>query len=196
MIPASLSIRTARTLAVLALAAVMSGCLGGNEHEITPSRPAILSFTATPATIAAGGSTVLAWNVTGADTISIAPGLGQVSGTSISIRPVATTTYVLTARNAGGTSTSSVTVTLSAAPAGLTYATNPASYPAGVTIAPNLPSSTGGAITSYAVSPALPAGLSLDPTTGAITGTPAAETATATYTVTGSNAAGVTTVAL
>lgn len=197
MIPASLSIHPARTLAVLALAAGMSGCFGGNEHEITPSRPAILSFTATPATVAPGGSTVLAWNVTGADTVSIAPGIGQVTGTSIAIRPVGTTTYVLTARNAGGSSSTSVTVTVGAAPpAGLTYAQNPATYTAGVAITPNVPSSTGGAIISYGVIPDLPAGLSLHPTTGVLSGTPAAESATATYTVTAVNATGSTTAAL
>lgn len=197
MIPASSSNRPARTLAVVALAAGLSGCFGGNEHEITPPRPAILSFTATPSTVAPGGSTVLAWNVTGADTVTIAPGIGQVTGTTITIRPVGTTTYVLSARNAGGTSSTSVTVTVGAAPpAGLTYAQNPATYTAGVAITPNVPSSSGGAVVSYAVSPDLPTGLSLDPATGIISGTPAIPTDTAAYTVTATNATGSTTAAL
>ncbi len=49
-------------------------------------------------------------------------------------------------------------------------------------------------MTSYTVAPALPAGLSLDTTTGVISGTPSAVTAQATYTVTGSNAGGNSTV--
>jgi len=65
-----------------------------------------------------------------------------------------------------------------------------------VPIAPNSPTSTGGAVTSYSVSPALPAGLSLSTTTGIISGTPATATATASYTVTASNAAGSTTATL
>ncbi|MCI0152194.1 Ig domain-containing protein, partial [Paraburkholderia sediminicola] len=75
-------------------------------------------------------------------------------------------------------------------PAGLTYFQTPVAYPLGVEIAPNLPSSGGGPITLYSVSPALPVGLSLNPQTGIITGTPTAVTAPALYTVTGSNAAG------
>jgi hypothetical protein len=77
------------------------------------------------------------------------------------------------------------------APAGLTYST-PVTYFVGTAIAPNDPSSTGGAVALYTVSPALPAGLSLDASTGRISGTPTAQTAAATYTVTASNAIGST----
>ena len=175
----------------------LSGCFSGAEHEVTPSRPVIRSFTAAPSTVAPGGSSVLSWTVTGATTLSIAPGLGQVTGTSVSVRVTATTTYTLTATNAGGTSSTSVTVNVgSAPPTGLAYSQNPATYTAGVAIIPNAPSSTGGAITSYAVSPALPAGLVLNGTTGVISGTPGAAAATAVYTVTGSNATGSTTAGL
>jgi Putative Ig domain len=47
-----------------------------------------------------------------------------------------------------------------------------------------------GAVTSYAVSPSLPAGLTLSTSSGAISGTPTAVTAQATYTVTASNTGG------
>ncbi|MGA8731062.1 MAG: putative Ig domain-containing protein, partial [Terracidiphilus sp.] len=50
-----------------------------------------------------------------------------------------------------------------------------------------------GTVTSYAVSPALPAGLSLDSLTGVISGTPSALAAKASYTVSASNSAGSTT---
>ncbi len=82
------------------------------------------------------------------------------------------------------------------APTSLAYATNPASYVAGVTITPNSPTASGGAIDSYGVSPALPTGLSLDTKTGIITGTPSTVSSTATYTVTGTNATGSTTASL
>ncbi len=184
-------------LATLAVALGTSGCFGGNEHEVTPSRPVIRSFTASPASVATGGTTVLSWTVTDATSLSIAPGLGAVTGTSVTVRPLATTTYTLSATNAGGTSTASVTVTVGGTlPAGLTYSQNPATYATGVAITPNVPSSTGGAITSYGVSPALPSGLALDVSTGVISGTPTVASATAVYTVTGSNVAGSTTAAL
>lgn len=50
-----------------------------------------------------------------------------------------------------------------------------------------------GSVTSYSVSPALPAGLSLNSTTGVISGTPTVATAQASYTVTASNSGGSTT---
>ncbi len=81
-------------------------------------------------------------------------------------------------------------------PTGLTYSMNPAVYTKGIAITPNTPSSSGGAVVSYAVTPALPAGLSLDASTGVISGTPTAAAATADYTVTAANSAGSTTVAV
>lgn len=83
------------------------------------------------------------------------------------------------------------------APTSLSYATNPASYPTGSAITANNPSNSGGTPTSYSVAPALPAGLSLNTSTGAITGTPTAPgTQAAIYVVTATNAGGSTTVNL
>jgi hypothetical protein len=82
------------------------------------------------------------------------------------------------------------------APSALTYSSNPAVYTTGSAITRNTPSSGGGAVASYSVSPPLPAGLSLNTSTGAITGTPTAATAMATYTITATNSAGHTTVGL
>jgi hypothetical protein len=81
-------------------------------------------------------------------------------------------------------------------PSGLTYATNPATYTVGVAITANSPNSSGGSIDSYAVSPALPAGLSMATSSGIITGTPTAASSATTYTVTATNANGNTTVSL
>ena len=50
--------------------------------------------------------------------------------------------------------------------------------------------STGGAIASFAISPAAPAGMSFSTTTGAFTGTPTTVAAATVYTVTGTNATG------
>jgi chitodextrinase len=73
--------------------------------------PKILSFTALPVTIAAGGNSTLSWNVTGATTLSIS-GIGAVTGTSKTVAPTSNTTYVLTATNASGSATASTTVTI------------------------------------------------------------------------------------
>ena len=84
-------------------------------------------------------------------------------------------------------------VTQTIPPGNLTYSANPATYTKGVAITANRPSSSGGAVVSYSVSPSLPPGLSVDTGTGAITGTPTTVTATASYVITATNSAGDTT---
>jgi N-acetylneuraminic acid mutarotase len=117
---------------------------------------------------------------------------GIISGTPTAITPMAV--YVVTATNTGGSTTANLTLTVKdQAPANLAYATNPSSYTINQPIQPNVPSNTGGAITSYTVSPALPTGLTLSATTGVISGTPTLNTPQATYVITGSNATASTT---
>ena len=77
-------------------------------------------------------------------------------------------------------------------PSGLTYSTNPATYVKGAAVSANVPSSSGGAVVFYSVSPALPDGLRLDGTTGIISGTPTAATPTTSYVVTATNSGGFT----
>ncbi len=62
----------------------------------------------------------------------------------------------------------------------------------GQAITPDAPSVTG-TVSAYAISPQLPAGLALSTSTGVISGTPTAVSATAAYTVTASNSSGSTT---
>lgn len=87
----------------------------------------------------------------------------------------------------GGSSTTAVTP----APSDLSYPTPPA-FTLGQPIAALTPS-VSGAVTGYAVTPALPAGLSINATSGVISGTPTAVAAQANYTVTASNSSGDTT---
>ena len=138
---------------------------------------------------------------------------GVISGTPI--KATATTTYTITASNAAGFTTAPLTITVNiAAPAGLAYSSPTAYYTVGVPIPENVPTSTGGAPTTYGVSPnvtyaysvtpALPAGLTMSITTtpvspvaGVISGTPTAlAIGTGTYTVRASNPAGYTTATL
>ncbi len=81
-----------------------------------------------------------------------------------------------------------------APPSALSYA-SPLQATAGTAIAPLSPTVTG-SVSSYSVSPALPAGLTLNTTTGVISGTPSAATAQATYTVAAANSAGSATFGL
>jgi hypothetical protein len=74
----------------------------------------------------------------------------------------------------------------------LSYSTPSAVYTINAVIAANVPTVTG-TVTSWSVSPALPAGLILDTTTGEITGTPSALQAATSYTITATNGSGSTT---
>src|ERR1700676_2597752 len=76
------------------------------------------------------------------------------------------------------------------APADLSYPSATA-FVVGMAIKPLTPT-VSGTITGYSVSPALPAGLSLNSASGAISGTPSAVAAKTTYAVTASNATGST----
>ena len=79
--------------------------------------PVVVSFTASPTSISAGGNSILNWNITGVSSVTIAPGGGALppSGNATT-SPAATTTYTLTATNTAGTVTRPVTVTVAAAP--------------------------------------------------------------------------------
>ena len=76
-------------------------------------------------------------------------------------------------------------------PSNLSYA-SPFAFPLNFAITEKDPTVTG-VVTSWAISPALPTGLSFSLTTGAITGTPTVLATSATYTVTATNSTGSTT---
>jgi Putative Ig domain len=74
-------------------------------------------------------------------------------------------------------------------PTGLTYPTDTLWLPVGADMGSLSPQVTG-AVTSYSVSPALPAGLSLNATSGVITGTPLMATKQTTYQLMANNDGG------
>jgi len=117
---------------------------------------------------------------------------GSISGTPMEV--TATATYSITATNADGSTTTSYAITVNdIAPSALTYSSNPAAYTSGVAIPSNTPTNSGGGVILYAVSPALPVGLTLNTSTGVISGTPSATSPTTLYTVTATNSGGSTT---
>lgn len=87
-------------------------------REDPAGAPLIGRFNANPARITPGQTSTLSWVIVGADTVTIDQGIGDVApNSSTSVAPDATTTYTLTASNAAGTSTRSVTVEVSSDPA-------------------------------------------------------------------------------
>jgi uncharacterized repeat protein (TIGR01451 family) len=146
----------------------------------------------TPATT--GGGPVVSYSITPAlpSGLSLNASSGIISGTPTVLSTP--TSYTVTATNTGGSTTALISITVNAvAPTGLTYTLNPAVYTKGVAITNNSPSSSGGTIVSYSISPALPSGLSFSTSTGVISGTPGALSTQQGYLVTATNSGGSTT---
>ncbi|HXG49635.1 MAG TPA: lamin tail domain-containing protein [Methylomirabilota bacterium] len=95
--------------------------------------PIITSFTATPSTIFSPASSTLNWSVQNALGVSI-NGTDVTALPSLNVTPAVTTTYTLVATNAGGSSTSAVTVVVNPAPEIRSFAANKGFAGAGETI--------------------------------------------------------------
>jgi uncharacterized protein YkwD len=79
----------------------------------SPAAPVINSFSANPTAILAGQASTLSWNVSGATSITINNGVGDVTAlTSKIVVPSSTSQYTLTATNSAGSKTATVTVTV------------------------------------------------------------------------------------
>ena len=127
--------------------------------------------------------------------LSIDPSTGVVSGTPNN--PAGLSTYTVTAANASGSTSTAlpIAVAMLQEPTGFTYPSREIVTYVGREILPDLPGGWG-TITSYGITPALPPGLSIDPSTGVISGTPTAPSARTTYVVTGSSPGGTVTAAV
>jgi hypothetical protein len=87
-----------------------------NGLVIIPGRmaqtPVIASFAANDHYLPPGGTATISWQTSGAETLSITPAIGTVSGPggSLQVSPTATTRYVLTATNADGSTTATLRI--------------------------------------------------------------------------------------
>jgi 6-phosphogluconolactonase (cycloisomerase 2 family) len=144
-------------------------------QPIAPNTPTLIggqsTFTVTPA-LPAG--------------LTLNPNSGLITGAPTVLSPA--TIYSVTATNASGQISTPLllAVVLGAPPSGLTYTVQEANYGVGFPIVPNVPTVIG-SVDQYTVSPPLPAGLTLNPVSGVISGTPAALSPQTNYTVTARN---------
>ena len=100
---------TTLTLVVVTLTFALTACGGGPGMGRVP--PVISAFTASPTDAVTGHRITLSWTVAGATDVSIS-GVGEVTGSSTDVHPTTDTDYVLTAKNAAGTVTQHVQVTI------------------------------------------------------------------------------------
>jgi DNA-binding beta-propeller fold protein YncE len=158
--------------------------------SVNDQQPSALSYTAGAPTYTVGlpiaannptnsGGTVVSYSVSPnlPAGMNIRTTSGVISGTPTAA--AAGTSYTVTAVNSGGSTTATLTITVNpsplatAPPAGLAYSVPAPVYATGVPIMPNSPTASLAGV-SYAVSSALPQGLSMDPATGIVSGTPSA----------------------
>lgn len=102
---------------------------------------------------------------------------GLISGTPTAITPAST--YTVTATNGVGSSSFALNLEVK----GSILYTSPNIYTKGTAITSLTPNTIGVSANTYSITPTLPAGLSIDGTTGVISGTPTALSAQAEYTV-------------
>ncbi len=137
-------------------------------------------------------------NGVSANTFSISPALptglsidqttGNITGTPTSILTEAE--FTVSAIATGGNLMGKLKITVKdIPPSNLSY-TTPNVYTKGVIISSLTPTVQGGTVVSYSITPDLPSGLSINNSTGSITGTPTTISASANYTVTAINSGG------
>jgi len=182
------------TLAVLASSpASLTFAGAGASSTAVGAAMALPAPTLLPSTVAAVGFGVSPTLPAG---LTINPSSGVVSGTPTA--PLAATVFTVTASTPVGSANAPFTLLVSAAvpaaPTGLAYATGSVDNPLVLTLNQPYTAGTAPAVTGtdlvYMVSPALPAGLVLDPLTGILSGTPTVRTVNNPYVVTASNAGG------
>lgn len=119
--------------------------------------------------------------------LTLDPSSGAISGTPLAASPA--TTYTFTASNEAGAAKAVLKLVVLVPPT-LTYP-SPVTARLGATLTPLVPT-LGGDITTLSILPALPEGLTFDPATGIVSGTPSRERVAVTYTIAASNAGAYT----
>jgi hypothetical protein len=190
-------------MVTLALGA-LAGCGGGGGNSPPPAplpAPTGLSYPAHPTFVVGTAIAALSPSVTGsASAYSVSPALpaglalngnsGVVSGTPTA--PQASTNYQVTASNASGSTVSTLAIAINDVMASITFPSASYTLTTGVPVSLT-PAATGGAVVTWSVNPALPAGVVINPATGLIAGTPTAVAPATDYVVTAANSGGVAT---
>jgi hypothetical protein len=180
-------------------ALLLTGC-GGGSGATTPPRPAASLQYSSPNTFTVGQAiSPLNPTVTGSiSSYSVAPALpngltldattGVISGTPAAVS--ASTAYTVTGTAVGGDVQATVTIIVNDVKPAIAYNADAYSFAVNMSSLQATPTTSGGAVVSWSVSPALPAGIAISQSNGVISGTPTTASPTTSYTVTATNSGG------
>lgn len=191
----------------LAALLLLAGCGGGGGGSTPPPPTASLSYSGSPFTFVAGTAItpVAATASQGLSGFNVTPSLpaglslnatnGTISGTPTAASPAQT--YTVTASAGGASASTNISITVNPPPpSSASYGSSAFTFTTHIAARTLTPSAGGGSVTDWSISPALPAGLAFNTSTGAITGTPTTASAAGTYVVTAENGSGKTTLSL
>ena len=151
--------------------------------------PLALDGAITPITPTVAGS-FTAWSISP----SLPTGLvfntqtGVITGTPSVLSSA--TTYTVSATASGASTSTTVSISVIANAPVISYSSNAYTFVKNVAITSQSPTNTGSPATTWRISPALPAGLSFNGSTGLISGAATAASTSTSYTVTATNTAG------
>ena len=188
-----------RYLVFIVLSVVFFSCSKDDEAENVP--PSSLTYNTQNVFIkntsvvnlvpTSTGGAVASYSISPAlpEGLSLNTATGVISGMPTIIS--SPTTYVVTASNSVGATSFEMVITVNdIAPSSLSYNNVQQVFFKNDPIVNLIPTISGGAVSSYSISPALPTGLSINAATGVISGTPTVTAAATTYTVTATNSGG------
>ena len=114
--------------------------------------------------------------------LSINSVTGAITGTPTVIS--SSTSYAILGTNITGTHAQNINIRVVDEPPIISYIPSSATFVKNIPITTKLVTNTGGAVSSYSITPTLPSGISFDTSNGSLTGTALVESSNTTYTVT------------
>jgi hypothetical protein len=177
----------------------LASCGGGSGGSSLPAAPTNLSYSQAPTFVVGVAISPLTPTVKGTVTsYAVSPALpgglslntstGAITGTPTAVTALAN--YTVTASNQGGNTSTAVAIAVNAVAPSISYGGTSFTLTTAAPAQGLTPTNTGGAVVTWSISPALPAGLTFSTSTGAISGTPTAVSAPVTYVVTAQNSGG------
>jgi hypothetical protein len=137
------------------------------------------------------GGSVQTWSISPAlpTGLTINSTTGEISGTPTVLSP--STVYTITATNSAGSNSTTITLLVNDLPPNsITYGSNSIVGTRGAAMTSVIPTVSGGLVTSWEISPNLPTNLSINSTTGEISGTPTIIMNQTNYTIWANNTGG------